>query len=76
MHTYRVTGIILVCLRSRWTAGGIRVEIKAANREAAMKAALATHKEAAEQQDPEATVIWHTSEPVQVERLAALEWQA
>lgn len=64
MHTYRVTGILLICLFSRPTKAHIRVEVSA----------LAAHKAAAERHDPQATVVW--KEAPQVRRLTALAWQA
>ena len=76
MPTYTVTGIIQVCLHSRWMEGGIRVEVEAENRDAAITAALAMHKAAAERRDKHATVRWHTPELVRTERVTALEWQA
>ena len=67
---WSVTGIVQVCLHSRWMEGGIMVKVEAANREAAMSAALAMHQKAAEERDRHATVRWHTPELVRVTALA------
>lgn len=76
MERWIITGIIQVCIRSRWAEGGIRVEVRGMDRESAIAAALELHQRAAERQDPQALVRWHTPEMVRAERVRGVnDWQ-
>jgi hypothetical protein len=76
MHDYIVTGTISYCVYSQWSEITISEEVEAANADAARQQVLDAHRKITEQQDPYATVQWHTPELVQVKRVTALEWQA
>jgi hypothetical protein len=76
MHTYIVTGIIQYCVYSQWSEIAISEEIAAMSADEAKRAVLARHTKITEQQDPYATVRWHSEELVQVRRVMALAWAA
>jgi hypothetical protein len=74
MPTHIVTGFLHICLSSRWTEACVRVEVKAGNADQARDRVLAAHQFAAEQHDPQATVVWQ--ERPNVRRVPALAWAA
>jgi hypothetical protein len=74
--SYIVTGIIQYSVYSQWSEIAISEEVEATSADAAKREVLARHTKITEQQDPEATVRWNTSELVQVQRVTALAWAA
>jgi hypothetical protein len=72
--SYIVTGIIQYSVYSQWSEIAISEEVTAINADEAKQRVLARHTKITEQQDPEATVRWNTSELVQV--VTALAWAA
>ena len=68
MHTYIVTGIIQCCIHSRWTEGGIRIDVRAESHGDAINRVLGQCRQAAEQHDAYATVRWHSTEMVRSEQ--------
>jgi hypothetical protein len=71
MYTYLVTGIIQYSVYSQWSEIAISEEVTAASAEDAKRVVLARHTTIAEQQDPYATVQWHSPELVRVMARAA-----
>lgn len=74
--TYIVSGTIQYCIYSQWSEITINEEVRAAGEDAARQQVLDRHTALAEQQDPHATVRWHTPALVSATRKPALEWQA
>lgn len=75
METYIVTGIVQFCIYSQWSEMPARVEVRGMDRESAIAAALELHQRAAEREDPQATVRWHTPEMASAERVKPLDWR-
>ena len=76
MENYLVTGIIQYSVYSQWSEIAISEEVTAASADEAKRAVLARHTKITEQQDPYATVRWHSEELIQVQRVMALAWAA
>ncbi len=74
MHTYIVTGTLKITINGNTMTAVIHSEVEAANKDAAITAALAAQQTTALYQDRQATVVW-ASLPT-AERAQALNWEA